>query len=331
MSQQMIRALTTRRIVTAAAFGGGGLTALGGLTFGLLVMEAKLARKIILGSASLLPPVTDGVYGGHLPGEPISFAVLGDSTAAGIGVTEADETMAGLLAAGLSATAGRPVRLTNVAVSGSRTEMMLAQVPGALAAKPDAAVIMIGANDVTARVAAAESVRFLEETVVRLRETGCEVIVGTCPDLGSVKPVMQPLRWIAQRTSRQLAAAQTVVVVRAGGRTVSLGDLLGRDFAREPREFFSADRYHPSARGYAAAAAAVLPSLSAALGFEPETEGFEPERGAGVLPIYLAAASAAEKPGTEVTGGAGAPFWVQLLRRGASPAPAEVGRSPVSP
>src|SRR5690242_12533548 len=133
----MLRALTTRRIVTAAAFGGGGLTALGGLTFGLLVVEAKLARKIIRGSANLVPPVTDGVYGAHLPGEPISFVVLGDSTAAGIGVDEADETMAGMLASGLSATAGRPVRLTNVAISGSRTEMMLAQVPAALKAEPD--------------------------------------------------------------------------------------------------------------------------------------------------------------------------------------------------
>ncbi|GAA3200379.1 SGNH/GDSL hydrolase family protein [Actinocorallia longicatena] len=311
--------MTTRRIVTAAAFGGGGLTALGGLTFGLLVVEAKLARKIIKGSANLVPPVTDGVYGAHLPGEPISFVVLGDSTAAGIGVDEADETMAGMLAAGLSATAGRPVRLTNVALSGSRTEMMLAQVPAALKARPEAAVIMIGANDVTARVAAGESVRFLEQVVTRLREAGSEVVVGTCPDLGSVKPLMQPLRWIAQRTSRQLAAAQTVVVVRAGGRSVSLGDLLGRDFSREPAEYFSADRYHPSARGYAAAAAAVLPSLSAALGLEPDSEA---KYGEGVLPIYLAAASAAEKPGTEVTGGAGGPRfkngWATLLRRGGS-------------
>ncbi|MCD0447845.1 SGNH/GDSL hydrolase family protein [Actinocorallia sp. API 0066] len=311
MSEHMLRALTTRRIVAAAAFGGGGLTVLGGLTFALLVAEAKAARKIIQGSAALLPPVTDGLYGGHLPGAPLSFAMLGDSTAAGIGVVEPDETAAGLLAAGLSASAGRPVRLTNVAVSGSRSEALEEQVAKALEAEPEVAVIMIGANDVTARVPAAESVRHLERAVSRLTAAGARVVVGTCPDLGSVEPLLQPLRWIAQRTSRQLAAAQTVVVVRAGGRTVSLGDLLGRDFASEPREFFSADRYHPSARGYGAAAAALLPSVTAALDLEPEDRFAE-----GVLPLYLAAASAAEKPGTEVAArGDGAPRWVTLLRR----------------
>lgn len=307
----MLRALTARRIVAAAAFGGGGLTVLGGLTFGLLVVEAKAARKIIQGSAGSPPPVTDGVYGAGLPAEALSFTMLGDSTAAGIGVGAPDETAAGLIASGLSASAGRPVRLTNVAVSGSRSEALAEQVTQALAEKPDIAVIMIGANDVTARVPAAESVRYLERAVSRLVEAGAQVVVGTCPDLGSVEPLMQPLRWIAQRTSRQLAAAQTVVVVRAGGRTVSLGGLLGRDFAIEPGEFFSADRYHPSARGYGAAAAALLPSVMAALDLEPEDRFAE-----GVLPIYLAAASAAERPGTEVAArGTGAPRWATLLRR----------------
>ena len=35
-------------------------------------------------------------------------------------------------------------------------------------------------------------------------------VVGTTPDLGSVKPLMQPLRTIAAQISRRMAAAQTV-------------------------------------------------------------------------------------------------------------------------
>ncbi|HEX2313106.1 MAG TPA: SGNH/GDSL hydrolase family protein, partial [Thermomonospora sp.] len=297
----MLRARTARRIATAAAYGGGGITALGGLTFGLIVVEARLARRIIQATPNGDPPVADGLYGVGLPGEPISFAVLGDSTAAGLGVHEPDETPAALLATGLSAIAGRPVRLTNVARSGSRSEALDGQVTQALAARPDIAVIMIGANDVTARISPAESVRHLDGAVRRLRDAGCEVVVGTCPDLGSVKPLMQPLRWIAQRASRQLAAAQTIAAVERGARSVSLGDLLGREFAADPREMFSSDRYHPSARGYAAAAMALLPSMAAALGLEPEPEPV-PGRGVGVLPVYLAAAEAAEEAGTEVAG-----------------------------
>ncbi|MBW8481565.1 SGNH/GDSL hydrolase family protein [Actinomadura parmotrematis] len=326
----MLRALTARRIAAAAAVGGGGITALGGMTFALVVAEAKLARKIIQGTPSGSPPVADGVYGLGLPGAPLSFAMLGDSTAAGLGVQVPDETPAAMLAAGLSSIAGRPVRLTNVAVSGSRSAALEGQTGRALEAVPDVAVIMIGANDVTGRVPAGESVRHLGDAVRRLREAGCQVVVGTCPDLGSVKPVMQPLRWIAQRASRQLAAAQTIAVVENGGRSVSLGDLLGREFAAAPVEMFSADRYHPSARGYAAAAMAVLPSMAIALGLDPdhdhdEVEHLPPARrapGGGVLPVYLAAAEAVERPGTEVAGArvAGRESgrrgrWATLLRR----------------
>jgi len=319
----LIRALTARRIATAAAYGGGGLTALGGLTFGLLVIEARLARRIIQATPNGDPPVADRIYGRSLPGDPISFVMMGDSTAAGLGVLDPGETPAALLATGLSAIAARPVRLTNVAVSGSKSEVLPGQVAEALRAAPDIAVIMIGANDVTARVSPAESVRHLDDAVRRLRDDGCEVVVGTCPDLGSVKPVMQPLRWVAQRASRQLAAAQTIAVVERGGRSVSLGDLLGGEFAADPLEMFSADRYHPSARGYAAAAAALLPSMAAALELEPEAEVLPGvERGAGVLPVYLAAAEAAEEPGTEVSatrvaGRERGPRgrWATLLRR----------------
>ncbi|MFI0351507.1 SGNH/GDSL hydrolase family protein [Actinomadura sp. 9N407] len=335
----MLRAFTARRIATAAAYGGGGLTAVGGLTFGLIMMEARMARRLILATPNGDPPVADGLYGGRLPGEPLSFVVLGDSTAAGLGVHTAEETPAALLAAGLSSIAGRPVRLTNLGRSGSRSAALEDQVTRALAVVPSIAVIMVGANDVTGRVPAGESVRHLAAAAERLLAAGCEVVVGTCPDLGSVKPLMQPLRWFARRASRQLAAAQTIVAVERGARSVSIGDLLGREFAADPREMFSADRYHPSSRGYAAAAAAVLPSMAAALGLEPEEHDVlpGPRYGQGVLPVYLAAAEAAEEPGTEVAGARVAGRergprgrWATLLRRRQVGAAAEPGEGPTA-
>ncbi|MCP2336782.1 SGNH/GDSL hydrolase family protein [Actinomadura rupiterrae] len=328
----MLRALTARRVATAAAYGGGGITALGGITVGLVMAEVRLARRIIQATPNGDPPHVDGLYGRGLPGEPLSFAMLGDSTAAGLGVHTPDETPSALLADGLSAISGRPVRLVNVAVSGSRSEALAGQVEQVLAAAPDIAVIMIGANDVTSRVRAADAVRHLAGAVERLRTAGCEVVVGTCPDLGSVKPLMQPLKWVARRASRQLAAAQTIAVVERGGRSVSLGDLLGREFAADPAGMFSEDRYHPSARGYAAAAMALLPSMAAALDLDPDLDEILPDarRGEGVLPVYLAAAEAAEKAGTEVAGTRVAGRdrgprgrWATLLRR--------VRRAPAEP
>ncbi len=63
-----------------------------------------------------------------------------------------------------------------------------------LESAPDLAVIMIGANDVTHRIKPADSVRALPDAVAALRAKGAEVVVGTCPDLGTIKPIAQPLR-----------------------------------------------------------------------------------------------------------------------------------------
>ena len=110
--------------------------------------------------------------------------------------------------------------------------------------------------------------RHLADAVRRLTAAGCEVVVGTCPDLGTIRPIAQPLRPFARRWSRQMAAAQTVAVVEAGGRTVSLGSVLGPAFASD-RSMFSVDEFHPSAVGYAQAAAVLLPSVADAVGVWP--------------------------------------------------------------
>jgi lysophospholipase L1-like esterase len=221
-------------------------------------------------------------------------------------VHRARETPGALLASGLAAVAERPVRLVNVALPGAMSDDLDRQVTmlvDSAAPPPDVAVIMIGANDVTHRMPLATSVRQLSDAVRRLREADAEVVVGTCPDLGSVEPVYQPLRWLARRASRQLAAAQTIAVVSLGGRTVSLGDLLGPEFEARPRELFGPDNFHPSAEGYATAAMAMLPTLCAALGLWPDAdERPDARRGEGFLPVAQAAAEAASEAGTEVVG-----------------------------
>ena len=98
----------------------------------------------------------------------------------------------------------------------------------------------------------------------------------------------------SRRWSRDLAAAQTVAVIEAGGRTVSLGDILGPEFKERPRELFSQDRFHPSAAGYARAAAVLLPTLCSALRLldEDVVLGLDHSRGERVTPVSRAATSA---------------------------------------
>ncbi|MEU6243245.1 SGNH/GDSL hydrolase family protein [Streptomyces sp. NPDC047024] len=320
------RARVARRIAAGAAYGGGGAGLVGVAAVGLVLAEMRLARRQVSnGATGGRVPQADGVYGAGFeePGEPpLRLTLLGDSTAAGQGVHRAGQTPGALLASGLAAVAERPVVLKNVALTGAQSDDLERQVALVLASPlpvPDICVIMIGANDVTHRMPPTRSVRHLSAAVRRLRTAGAEVVVGTCPDLGTIEPVQQPLRWLARRASRQLAAAQTIGVVEQGGRTVSLGDLLGPEFAANPRELFGPDSYHPSAEGYATAAMAVLPTVCAALGLWPaEEEGPDVARREGFLPVARAAAEAAAEAGTEVTAampsGPRGP-WALLKRR----------------
>jgi lysophospholipase L1-like esterase len=258
-----------RKAAAAALLSGGGLTVLTGASIGLVMAEAKMARRAI-GPAQQVPPAADGLYGQHLPapgGRPLRFAMLGDSTAAGYGVQDPGQTPGALLAEALVAHTGRPVLLRNQARVGACSDRLEEQVDGLLAdgleGAPQLAAIVIGANDVTHRMPAHESARQLGEAVARLRAAGCEVVVGTCPDLGTIRPVQPPLRWLARRWSRRLALLQGQAVTAGGGGSVPMGALLGPEFASRP-DLFGPDRFHPSAEGYATAVAALLPTLASA-------------------------------------------------------------------
>jgi lysophospholipase L1-like esterase len=299
------RSATARRLATATAYGGGSL----GLGFAALVAllreEARAARRKVEARTNKQdPPSADGIYGHAREkgrAKPLVFVVLGDSTAVGLGVGRATETPGVLVASALAELAERPVRLVRVAVSGAESRELDEQVDRALAERPDVALIMVGANDVTTLTTPAVSVRHLEDAVRRLVDIGCEVVVGTCPDLGTIRPIAQPLRLLARFWSRQMAAAQTIAVVRAGGRTVSLGSVLGPAFASD-RSMFSVDEFHPSAVGYAQAAAVLLPSVADAVGVWPASadRGVRPIRRGTVRPVAQAAARAASRTGTEV-------------------------------
>jgi hypothetical protein len=155
-------------------------------------------------------------------------------------------------------------------------------------------------------------VRYLAESVRRLLDADVLVLVGTCPDLGTVKPIPPPLKQVARSWSRRLAAAQAISVVEEGGVAVSLGSILGPDFAAAPAVLFGPDQFHPSAEGYRALAEVLVPSALNALGFGAD-EPRRRTRGEGTMPVATAAVRAARTPGTELGDKKG--LWVELRRR----------------
>jgi lysophospholipase L1-like esterase len=256
----------------------GVLASTGGAVVGarnLLTGQAEQVRSVIP-RAWDIPPRADGVYAPG--GGPVSrwergvdvglhLMVFGDSTATGYGCRDAGEVPGVLIARGLAELSGGPVRLSTKAIVGATSKGLASQVDAMLVTgpRPDAAVIMIGANDVTTLNGIGPSGRRLGSAVRRLADGGTAVVVGTCPDFGCITAIPQPLRWTARSLGLRLAAAQAAETRAAGGVPVPLADLLTPHFVTEPERLFSEDHYHPSAAGYALAAGQLLPALCHAL------------------------------------------------------------------
>jgi lysophospholipase L1-like esterase len=261
------------RLALLAAGTAGGLS---GAAYGLLTGQSHYARRVI-GTPTVEPLRADGI---HLPdgtgpvpraelpadAEPLEFAMLGDSSAAGLGVDFPDELPGVRLARGLATELDRPVSLTTYAVVGATSKELGAQVDAVLQRPPHIALIIVGANDVTSKSPVAKSAALLGDAVRRLVAEDVAVVVGTCPDLGAIRPIPQPLRSIARHWSLALGRAQRKAVEQAGGHPVPLADLLSPEFLARTKDFFSPDRFHPSAAGYEAATRLLLPVLCSALG-----------------------------------------------------------------
>ncbi len=228
----------------------------------LLVRQAAIARRRIGKPLGDLSIDADRIWRRRLDGRPIDLLLLGDSVAAGLGAERRKETLGGRLAKAAARRLGAPVRLHTAAVVGAESPDLAAQLAGLPSGYvPHVAVIVIGGNDVTHRLPSAVSVRHLRDAILRLRRRGAEVVVGTCPDLGALRPVPQPLRRLIASLSRRLADAQAEVARDTGAEPVDLRRTVGPLFFDDPEAMFSLDRFHPSALGYRRTADALLPAV----------------------------------------------------------------------
>lgn len=260
--------MSRRRLVTLGAAGIGGTLASALLAKEVLRLQARSAREVIGKPLGEGAHKADKVYK-KKHGDRVELLLLGDSIAAGLGADKPKHTLGAQLARRVAKRTGRAVRLHTAALVGSETSMLRAQLaglpPGYVA---DVAVIVVGGNDVTHRVRTAVSRAHLAEAILSLRSAGTQVVVGTCPDLGALGAVPQPLRALGAIASRQLAAAQRDVATGLGARVVSLAEVVGPFFIAQPEQMFAVDRFHPSSAGYRRTAKAIVPSVLAALDHE---------------------------------------------------------------
>lgn len=299
-----------RRIAVNVALVAVGTAGVYRGTYELLAQQAKIARRIIPKSWDR-PFGSDGLYRpGAAIAEPwrpgmtcdVHMMIFGDSLAAGLGAADAGQVPGVLLARGLAEESGLNIRLSTKAIVGATSKGLAGQIDAVhvTGGKPDISVILIGGNDITARNSIGPSARRVGEAVSALRESGSCVVVGTCPDLGIVKPVPQPLRTVMAALSRRLSAAQAVQVRKAGGTPVFLAGALAPEFRDRADTLFSHDRFHPNSDGYELMAGLLLPAVCVSLGVWDEVPESELPTGAGEAADSIAAAEDAAIDATEL-------------------------------
>ena len=227
-----------RRVLLPLLLGGAGV----------LVAEAVVTARREYLSADTAPPI-GGTFGRAFA-PPFRLAVLGDSTAAGVGVARVEDSVAGRVAEVVAGT-GRFVTLDGLAVSGSKVADLAPQVSRALVHPPDLALVLIGANDALSLSTMPALRADLALAVTRLVRAGVAVVVGTCPDMGGATAFPRPLRDLIEWHGRRVATASALAATVAGARVVDIAAATGTAFRTDPRRYLSSDRFHPSADGYA--------------------------------------------------------------------------------
>jgi lysophospholipase L1-like esterase len=234
----------------------------------ILVMAAVLGTEIWRAAhRRYLTGTTLDLSGSYGPvgGRVIRLVMVGDSTAAGVGVSAAADSVGGQLAIALAAD-GLRVILSSVAVSGARASDLAGQlrrIP--LDVRPDLAVLLIGANDATHASVPGQVGKEVGQAVRRLRAANAGVVVGTCPDMGAVPAIDEPMRAILGAFGRRVASMEAQNTRKSGGIPVDLATLTGPAF-RHDHANFASDSFHPSAAGYKLWAQALLPAARKAIG-----------------------------------------------------------------
>lgn len=198
---------------------------------------------------------------GPAGGTPLRMVWLGDSTAAGVGASEADKAVPRLVAAALD----RPVELTSLAVSGARVNRVAtAQASELERLRPDVVLVSVGANDTTHVTSRADFRADYEDLVAAVPDEALLVLLGV-PDMGSAPLLLEPLSSLSALRGRQLDEIVRDIAADTGAVYVDIAGTTGPPMRKDTGRYFAVDLYHPNDAGYELWAEAVLDELRPAL------------------------------------------------------------------
>jgi lysophospholipase L1-like esterase len=178
---------------------------------------------------------------------PLRLLVLGDSTAAGVGVDSQHDALPGNLARSLSAHYGRGVRWTAVGQNGATARDLLERfMPAATADSYDVVFLTIGANDalgIRSRAAFGRDIRSLLSRI-RAASPDAVILMSSLPAFFRFVLLPNPLRYNLYLHSQSLEAEARAIVAATAGAYMSPPP------PPYTEGFFATDLFHPSATGY---------------------------------------------------------------------------------
>lgn len=138
-------------------------------------------------------------------GPLLRLLMLGDSSAAGVGVAEQSQGLAGYLPSALAKQAGVRVRWRLVAQSGLTSAQCLEHIEASAPFDADVAVVVLGVNDVVDQIPSQHAITARSAIANRLRNAHgvAHVIFAPLPPVHHFPALPQPLRWVAGQDAKR--------------------------------------------------------------------------------------------------------------------------------
>ncbi len=221
-------------------------------------MPVLLGQALYLRRTVLRLPEPPGPRSGTVgTGRPLRLLILGDSSAAGVGVSHQDDALLGQVTRRLAP--HFTVHYKLLAVTGSRTGDVLSWLDDLPSVDFDVVVVALGVNDVTKGVSLRRWLRQQSLLLDRLvKDFGAKyVAVSGLPPMRDFPLLPQPLRWVLGRQAERFdRALHQMVQLRKDSSAITIDLRLGL-------HNMSPDGFHPGAAVYAAWADEVAAQIMA--------------------------------------------------------------------
>ena len=176
------------------------------LTLKLLSSPLWVAQAMWMRRSTPLLPEAAGARSGELgEGALLRLLIVGDSSAAGVGVATQDQALSGYLTRKLAQQSMRRVRWHLIARSGVSSAHILALVQEAAPAAADVAVVLLGVNDVIEQLPTQRAVACKAELADWLiAHCGVRhVVFSPLPPMGEFPLLRPPLRWVVKADAQR--------------------------------------------------------------------------------------------------------------------------------